>query len=143
MKHLRLSALVLVFLASCTSTQHGATTPVVTPSPLVATDVEFGSFIIENTTGISMNVTLEAPIGTIAVGPTEVKPNTTAPFVPGVKNVSSAKIIADFGSDHGAYTETVTVTGQGVPVYVEQMAAAARIGDVTITALKGSHARPN
>jgi len=140
MKYFVFALAVLVVFGNCTST---GTAPSLSGVPSVTTTpVEFDSFTIENTTGIKMRVTLEAPIGTPVITAQEVMPGQTAPFVPTARDVSSAKIIADFGEDHGKYTETITLTAQTVPVYIQQLSAAARIGDVTITRVMGAHPRP-
>ena len=140
MKYFAFALGVFVVFSSCTSTSTAPSSPSVPTA--TTTPVEFDSFTIENTTGIKMHVTLEAPIGTPVITAQEVMPGQTAPFVPTARDVSSAKIIADFGEDHGKYTETITLTAQTVPVYIKQLSAAARIGDVTVTTVIGAHPRP-
>ena len=144
MKTTILAILVSFLLVSCASTQPGAPSAGSAASTRSSVaPVDFGSAIIENSTGIAMRVTVEAPVGTIVVGPLDVAPGATVTLSPGVSNVSSALIRADFGSDHGTYSETVTVTGSPVDMYIEALRAVARIGEVTATNLKGSHPRPN
>lgn len=109
----------------------------VTGSPTV-----FQTLTIENSTGIAMKVTVEAPIGTTIVSARDVAPGSTVTINPYVNDVSSVLIKADFGNDHGEYTESLTLDGRRIPVFLEEAAAVARIGDVIITAVKGGHPRP-
>ena len=100
-----------------------------------ASAVIFDSFTIENTTGIPMTVTLEAPIGTVVVASADVAANAKAHFDPQAKNASSARIIANFGKDHGKYSQDTTLDGDK---FIKTMTAAANIGEVKITELVDS-----
>jgi hypothetical protein len=96
--------------------------------------IVFDSFTIENTTGIPMTVTLEAPIGTVVVASADVAPSSKGHFDPQAKNASSARIIANFGKDHGKYSQDTTLDGK----YIKTMTAVANIGEVKITELVDS-----
>ena len=84
-------------------------------------DVKFSSLTIENTNSTDIKVTVEAPVGTVVLGPENVPKNSTRQFDPAVKNVASARIIAGFDRDHAA-DETITLSGDSQRLYIEEVA---------------------
>lgn len=104
-----------------------------------SSSVAFSVFAFTNTQGIPVKVTLEAPVGKVVYGPTDVASNGVASIDPGVENVISARIVADYGKDHGTYEQTVTVGGKGNPVYIKTLMTSGSIGGIRVTDVTGSN----
>jgi hypothetical protein len=101
--------------------------------------VPFSVFGLTNTQGIKMKVTLESPIGTVIYGPTEVPANGITSIDPKAANVMSARVVADYGKEHGRFEQTVTLSGKKNAVYIKTLMTSAGIGGVRVTDLAGSN----
>ena len=101
--------------------------------------VAFSVFALTNRQGIPVKVTLEAPAGKVVYGPIEVAANGVASIDPKVTNAESARIVADYGADHGKAEQTVTLGGKANPVYLKTLMTSAGIGSVRVTDLTGSN----
>lgn len=104
-----------------------------------AAGVPFSVFVMTNTQGIPMKVTLEAPPGKIVYGPAEVPADGSVSIDPKAGNVSAARVVADYGKDHGRYEQTVSLNGKPNELYIKTLMASGGIGSVRVTDLAGSH----
>lgn len=91
--------------------------------------VTFDEFVFDNQTGLSVTVTLEAPLGsqvtTYQVGASQKKT-----FNPGVANVSSLKVrAADASGDHTG-DQTIKVDGTPRQSYIAQLESVFNVGSI-------------
>ena len=67
--------------------------------------IPFVEVVFYNTNGIDVNLTIEAPAGTVVSGPQTVRGNSTVTVRPGVDNCPSTVIIAS-DATHGEYKQS-------------------------------------
>ena len=101
--------------------------------------VAFSVFAMTNTQSIPVKVTLEAPVGKVIYGPTEIPADGSISIDPKTTNVTSARVVADYGKDHGQADQTITLGGQRNQVYLKTLMASGSIGNVRVTDLAGSN----
>jgi len=101
--------------------------------------VPFSVFAITNTQSIPMKVTLEAPVGKVIYGPVEVSADGSISIDPKVENVVSARVVVDYGKEHGPEGQTVTLGGEKNKVYIKTLMASGSPGSVRVTDVTGSN----
>jgi hypothetical protein len=84
-----------------------------------------------------MKVTLEAPPGTVVYGPVEIPADGSVSIDPNSSNVSAARVVADYGKDHGKAQQTVSLSAKGGDLYIKTLMASGTIGSVRVTDVAG------
>lgn len=89
----------------------------------------FRQFVFENRNGISVDLTLEAPVGTI-INQTEVASRATVTLNPNVNDVREARVTVVAGGSEHTDVETFKLSGSPHPMYFETLKAESAIGHI-------------
>ena len=89
----------------------------------------FRELIFENGNSIAVQLTLEAPIGSVVIN-TDVRQNSTVTLNPNVTDVSAAKITVVAGGHEHTDTQTFELRGSPLPMHIETLKAHTRIGSI-------------
>jgi hypothetical protein len=89
----------------------------------------FREFVFENRNGISVKLTLEAPVGTPVIQ-TDVGPRASVTLNPNVSDVRAARVKVIAGGDEHTDVETFELSGSPYPVYFETLKAHSSIGSI-------------
>ena len=89
----------------------------------------FRELVFENRNSISVQLTLEAPVGTQIIE-TEVRANSTVTLNPNVNDVSTAKMTVVAGGHEHTDVETFDLRGSPFQIRFETMRAQAAIGSI-------------
>lgn len=85
--------------------------------------------VFENRNGISVMLTLEAPLGK-PVMETEVRPQTTVTLNPNVNDVSAVRMTVIAGGSEHTDVQTLDLRGSPFPMFFETMKARTVIGSI-------------
>lgn len=96
---------------------------------------KFNEFVFLNQNSVDVELTLEAPVGTIIIGPVMILANGTYTNDPGVADVSEVKLTV-VAARHEDYpdTEVFTLTGSPYDGYFQKLSAQTSIGSIHGTA---------
>ena len=90
----------------------------------------FREFTFQNRNGVSVALTLEAPVGTPIIQ-TEVRGMQSVTFTPNVSDIRAAKLtIVASGHENYPDVETFELGGSPYPLYFETLNAHSNIGSI-------------
>ena len=89
----------------------------------------FRELIFENGNSIGVQLTLEAPIGSVVIN-TEVRQDSTVTLNPNVTDARSAKITVVAGGHEHTDEQTFELRGSPSPMHIETLKAQTRIGSI-------------
>jgi hypothetical protein len=91
--------------------------------------ITFSDVTFRNLNGIAVELTIEAPIGTVAIGPTTVGPSSAVTLHPRVTDCLSASLTVDERT-HGTERQNFILEPTGSPqqIFLESITVDYRIG---------------